>query len=162
MLTTRNQLFEYFSELGINVSSVRHAPVFTVDESKAICGHLPGAHCKNLFLKDKKGDLWLVVCLNDRSINMKELRHKIGASHLSFGKPVLLKEVLGVMPGSVTPFSLINDKLCKVHVVLDSEMMNSTLLNYHPLQNDETTSITPNDLLSFIRACGHAPRILDL
>jgi len=148
--------------LGIATRTHRHAPVFTVDESKALRGELPGGHCKNLFLKDKKGALWLLVCLEDRDIDMKTLRHRIGASHLSFGKPDLLMAVLGVSPGSVTPFALINDREARVNVVLDAAMMEADLLNYHPLTNGMTTAISPPDLLTFIRACGHQPALVGL
>ena len=159
---SRETLFARFDELGLKTTTVEHRPVFTVEESQAECGDIPGGHCKNLFLKDKKGALWLVVALDDRAIDMKQLRHKIGSHHLSFGKADLLMEVLGVEPGSVTPFALINDTEVKMNVVLDAEMMAFDMLNYHPLQNTATTSITPNDLLQFIRSCGHEPTIVAL
>lgn len=150
------------SGLGIATRTHEHAPVFTVEESKALRGELPGGHCKNLFLKDKKGALWLLVCLEDRDIDMKDLRHRIGSSHLSFGKPDLLMDVLGVSPGSVTPFALINDRQAQVNVVLDEAMMEAEVLNYHPLTNGMTTAISPSDLLIFIRACGHEPALVGL
>ncbi|MBC8240016.1 MAG: prolyl-tRNA synthetase associated domain-containing protein [Alphaproteobacteria bacterium] len=162
MQKTREQLFDHLADLGIETTTVEHAPAFTVDDSKAFRGELPGAHCKNLFLKDKKGDIWLVVTLEDRAIDMKGLRHLIGSNHLSFGKPELLMEILGITPGSVTPFALINDRECRVNVVLDKEMMTYSVLNYHPLVNDATTAITPDDLMIFIRSCGHDPAVVAL
>ncbi len=159
---TREQLFDHLADLGIETTTVEHAPAFTVDDSKAFRGELTGAHCKNLFLKDKKGDIWLVVTLEDRAIDMKSLRHLIGSNHLSFGKPELLMEILGIVPGSVTPFALINDSEGRVNVVLDKEMMSYNVLNYHPLVNDATTAIAPDDLMSFIRSCGHEPAIVAL
>ncbi len=150
------------ADLGIHTSTIEHAPAFTVDDSKAFRGELVGAHCKNLFLKDKKGDVWLVVTLEDRALDMKDLRHRIGSSHLSFGKPELLMEILGIAPGSVTPFALINDLERRVSVVLDAEMMAYDVLNYHPLVNNATTAIAPDDLLIFIRSCGHEPAIVSL
>jgi Ala-tRNA(Pro) deacylase len=155
-------VFRRLEELGIAFQTHTHAPVFTVEEAQAHCSHLPGGHCKNLFLKDKKGVLWLVVTLDERAIDMKELRHKIGAHHLSFGKPDLLRQVLGVEPGSVTPFALINDHQSQVRVVLDKQMMALELLNYHPLTNTMTTAIGPQDLLRFIRDCGHEPDLVEL
>jgi Ala-tRNA(Pro) deacylase len=110
---------------------------------------------KNLFLKDKKGQLWLVVCLEDRELNMKALKDLIGSAHLSFGKPNLLMETLGVAPGSVSPFSLINDSELRVQVVLDQEMMAFDYLNFHPLENTATTQISRGALLKFIKFCGH-------
>lgn len=162
MPKTREQLFEYLTDLGIETATIEHAAVYTVEESKAERGQLEGGHCKNLFLKDKKGDIWLVVCLEDRPIDMKALRHKIGSNHLSFGKPDLLMEILGIEPGSVTPFALINDEERRVNVVLDAEMMDHSALHYHPLVNNATTSIAPDDLLVFIKACGHEPAIVAL
>jgi len=162
MQTTREQLFEHLAGLGIETSTVEHPPAFTVEDSKAFRGELTGAHCKNLFLKDKKGDIWLVVSLEDRTIDMKDLRQRIGSNHLSFGKPELLMEILGIEPGSVTPFALINDVEHRVNVVLDAEMMAHDTLNYHPLVNNATTAIEPGDLIVFIRSCGHDPAIVEL
>lgn len=159
---SRDDLFRRLDELGIETRTVEHPPVHTVEESKRLRGDLPGAHCKNLFLKDKKGAIWLVVALEDREVDMKDLRHRIGSSHLSFGKPELLMEVLGIEPGSVTPFALINDGAQRVNVVLDAEMMSFELLNYHPLSNDATTSISPDGLVAFIRSCGHEPAVVEL
>jgi Ala-tRNA(Pro) deacylase len=122
---------------------------------------MTGAHCKSLFLKDKKDQLWLLVALEDRPVDLKTLPKNIGAARLSFGKPELLLEVLGVEPGSVTPFALINDPQGRVRVVLDKGMLDHELLNYHPLTNTATTAISAADLVRFIRSCGHDPVILD-
>jgi Ala-tRNA(Pro) deacylase len=160
MPATRDNLFARFDALGIATTTVEHAPLFTVEQSKALRGDLPGGHCKNLFLKDKKGALWLVVTLEDATVDLKALPARIGAARISFGNAALLEEVLGVSPGSVTPFGLINDTERRVTVVLDQAMMACGLLNYHPLVNDATTAIAPADLLVFIRSCGHEPRIV--
>ena len=161
MPATEKELFARFGELGIAVETFRHAPVFTVAQAKALRGELPGAHTKNLFLKDKKGVVWLVVAMEDRRIDLKELRHRIGSAPLSFAGADVLREVLGVDPGSVTPFALINDAARRTRAVLDAEMMaGHTLLNFHPLANTATTAIRPDDLLAFIRSCGHDPQIV--
>jgi len=160
MPATRDDLFARLDALGIATTTVGHAALFTVEQSKALRGDLPGGHCKNLFLKDKKGSLWLVVTLEDAAVDLKTLPARIGAARISFGNAALLDEVLGVTPGSVTPFGLINDTAQRVTVVLDQEMMARDLLNYHPLVNDATTAIAPADLLAFIRSCGHEPRIV--
>jgi Ala-tRNA(Pro) deacylase len=162
MLATEEDLFARLSELGIETETVRHPAVFTVEESKALRGDLPGGHTKNLFLKDKKGALWLVVALEDRAVDMKDLRRRIGSAQLSFGRPELLKEVLGIDPGSVTPFAVINDTENRVNVVLDAEMMSFQALNFHPLTNTATTSVTPEGLAAFIRSCGHEPAVVAL
>ena len=159
---TPDALFARLDALGIAHKSYTHPPVFTVAEAVALRGQLPGGHCKSLFLKDKKGGLWLVVALEERRIDLKRLADALGAPRFSFGNAELLYEVLGVRPGSVTPFALINDEEHRVTVVLDKEMLAHDPLNYHPLENDRTTAIAPADLLRFIAACGHTPRVVDL
>lgn len=150
----------FLQSLGIATTTVDHSPVFTVEEAKKVHDAIPGGHCKNLFCKDEKGALWLIVALEDARINLKTAPDKIGSRRLSFGKPELLLDVLGVEPGSVTPFGLINDKEKRVNVILDAAMMEHSLLNFHPLKNDATTSIQSADLLKFITALGHQPRTI--
>jgi Ala-tRNA(Pro) deacylase len=157
---TRQQLFARFAELGIDTRTVDHPPVFTVAESSKLERELPGDHTKNLFLKDRKDRLFLVVALADAKIDLKSLHKTLGCDRLSFGSPGLLMEVLGVPPGSVTPFALINDEARRVTVVLDADMMRHERLNYHPLANTATTSIARDDLIAFIRSCGHDPRVV--
>lgn len=125
-------------------------------------GTLPGAHCKSLFLRDRKGGLWLVVVLEERRLDLKALADLLAAPRFSFGSPELLAEVLGVTPGSVTPFALMNDRERRVRPVLDAEMLRRDPVNYHPLVNTATTAISAADLLRFIAACGHEPRVLEL
>jgi Ala-tRNA(Pro) deacylase len=162
MPATPDDLFARLDRLGIRHATHRHPPVFTVAESAALRGTLPGGHCKSLFLKDKKGGLWLAVMLEHRRTDMNKLADALGAPRFSFGKPELLLEVLGVTPGSVTPFALINDAERRVTVVLDEEMLARDPLNYHPLSNDMTTAVAPADLLRFIADCGHRSRVLHL
>ena len=160
MPATREELEMRLEELGIATKSWEHDPVFTVEEAKALRGEIPGGHCKNLFLKDKKGQLWLVVTLEEAQVDLKSLPAKIGAARLSFGKPDLLLEALGIEPGSVTPFAVINDDTQRVNVILDEKMMAEEVVNFHPLKNNATTTIKSQDLLSFIKACGHSPKII--
>ena len=157
-----DQLFARFDALGIAHRTFAHPPVFTVAEAASLRGTLPGGHCKSLFLKDKKGGLWLVVALEESRVDLKRLADALAAPRFSFGNAELLYAVLGVRPGSVTPFALLNDGDHRVTVVLDRGMLDHDPLNYHPLENDRTTAIAPADLLRFIAACGHVPRILDL
>lgn len=160
---TPDELFARLEALGIAATTHRHDPVFTVEEARALRGALPGAHCKSLFLRDKKGAQFLVVCLEDRRLDMKALAGIIGAGRLSFGSPERLHAALGVAPGSVTPFAAINDETAHaVAIVLDEEMMGAPLVNYHPLINTMTTALAPSDLLRFLAATGHRPRIADL
>jgi Ala-tRNA(Pro) deacylase len=160
--TTPEHLFDYLKTLGIEVATVTHPPAFTVNEGEAHTGHLPGVHIKNLFLRDSKEAMWLVVAPWNRVIDLKTLPKEIGSARLSFGSPDRLQRTLGVTPGSVTPFSVINDTQRVVHVILDAWMMTQDIINAHPLINTMTTSIRSADLLKFIEATGHHPRLVDL
>ena len=158
----RERLFAMLDALGIETTTHRHAPVFTVEENRAARGSLPGAHCKSLYLRDKKGAEWLVVAAEERALDMKALAGVIGAARLSFGSARRLGERLGVAPGAVSPLALINDDAGEVRVVLDAEVMAADLVNFHPLTNDATTAITPADLARFIAECGHVAQVIDL
>lgn len=160
MSATRQDLFALFDELAIKTSTIEHIPVFTVEDAQKVHGDIKGGHCKNLFCKDEKGVLWLIVALEDARIDLKAAKDRIGSRRLSFGRPELLLEILGVEPGSVTPFSLINDKAIKTNVILDAAMMKLDLLNFHPLKNDATTTISSDDLIKFIKATGHEPKVV--
>ncbi len=162
MPTSPDQLFAYLEGLGIRTRTVQHPPVFTVDEAKALRGDLPGAHIKNLFLRNKKGEMWLVVAEESRPIDLKALGERLGAGRLSFGSPERLMSYLGVLPGAVTPFALINDRQGQVRVAIDKVILQQDPVNCHPLANDRTTAIAPRDLLTFIESSGHQPMILDL
>ena len=162
MVASEDDLMRRFAELGIATVTHRHAALFTVEESQRLRGDLPGGNCKSLFLKDKKGALWLVVALEDQVLDLKTLHKTIGAARLSFAKADVLWQVLGVRPGAVTPFALINDTEGRVRIVLDRTMMTHDPLNYHPLHNEATTALAPGDLLAFLRACGCEPRIAEL
>ncbi|MBV9198950.1 MAG: prolyl-tRNA synthetase associated domain-containing protein [Alphaproteobacteria bacterium] len=161
-LTTPEELFARFDALGIEHRTYSHPPVFTVTEATALRGNLPGGHCKSLFLKDKKGGFWLAVMLEERRVDLKKLAALLPAPRFSFGGAADLVRLLGVRPGSVTPFALINDVQHLVTPVLDAGMLEYDPLNYHPLENDRTTAISPADLQRFIIASGHVPRIVDL
>lgn len=162
MPATREDLLDHLQSLGIETTTVEHPPLFTVEQSQALRGKIPGAHTKNLFLKCKKGTIWLIVALEDAEINLKTVHKIIGSGRLSFGRAELLEEVLGVLPGSVTPFSLINDKEHRVCVVLDAPMMEQEVLNFHPLENTATTTISREGFLDFVRDCGHDAKILNV
>jgi len=157
MPATRADLMQRFEALGIVTETRDHPAVHTVEQARALRGSIPGGHCKNLFLKDDKGAIWLI---EDAEVNLKAAPAKIGSKRLTFGKPELLMDVLGVEPGSVTPLGLINDVGARATVILDEPMMRHALLNYHPLRNDATTTIAASDLIAFIRSCGHEPRIV--
>jgi Ala-tRNA(Pro) deacylase len=159
---TREQLFSYLAGLGIETEVVEHEPVFTVEESQALRGKIPGGHTKNLFLKCKKGSLWLITALEDTNIDLKTLHQKLGSGRLSFGNAELLKETLGIAPGSVSTLSAINDTKKRVTIVLDEALMRHDRINVHPLVNTATVGISRLDLLKFLRACGHEPKIVAL
>jgi Ala-tRNA(Pro) deacylase len=160
MPASPDELFAYLDRLGILHTSVTHAPLFTVEEGREVRRQIAGAHTKNLFLGDKKGQPFLLVTLEDAVIELRSLHRLLGASgRFSFGSADLLRELLGVTPGSVTPFAVVNDKDLHVTVVLDAAMMAHQVLNFHPLVNTGTTTISREGLLKFLQATGHPPRI---
>ena len=162
-MTDRQTLFERLASLGIETTTLEHDPVYTVQESEAIHEKLAGGHTKNLFLKDAKGRLILVIAQSHTQINMKTLHKTLGCARLSFGKPDLLMDVLGVEPGSVSAFCVICDDQKKLEqVILDETLMAYDDLNCHPLTNSATTTIARDDLLRFMRDCGHEPRIMSI
>lgn len=157
----REDLFHFLDELGISHSTKDHAPVFTVAESVALRDEIPGAHTKNLFVKDKKDNFFLLTVEENASVDLKKVHGLIGAaSRVSFGKPEKLMEYLGVAPGSVTAFGAINDGGNNVTFILDAELMSHDIINCHPLSNDATTSIGRDDLIRFMEATGHKPLVL--
>ncbi|MDQ7019686.1 MAG: YbaK/EbsC family protein [Robiginitomaculum sp.] len=161
MTATRAELFAFFDDLGIQHTTMEHRPIFTVEEGADIKAKLPGGHSKNLFLKDKKGALTLISALGSTQIRLNHLHKTLGGARLSFGRAELMEQTLGVTPGSVTAFALINDQPPQVRFVLDAALLAHDLVNFHPLKNDATTTITSADLLRFAKATGHEPEIVD-
>ncbi|MBS0386437.1 MAG: prolyl-tRNA synthetase associated domain-containing protein [Proteobacteria bacterium] len=157
MPATPNDLFARLDALGIAHATSSHRPVFTVEESADLKSSMPGGHTKNLFLKDKKGALFLLSALSDTQIDLNAVSKLIGAARFSFGNAELLMQHLGVTPGSVTLFALINDGEGKVRLILDEGLFAHDLVNFHPLSNDATTAVSPADMLKFARATGHEP-----
>jgi Ala-tRNA(Pro) deacylase len=159
MPATPAELFALLDRLGVAHATVSHPALFTVEQSRALRGQIPGGHTKNLFLRDKRGDFYLVVALEDATIALKGLHQRLGAGRFSFGAPEAMRELLGVEPGSVTPFAAMNDTTGRVRVVLDAAMLTHEALNFHPLVNTMTTSISREGLLKFLQATGHVPRV---
>ncbi len=157
-------LFDAFDRLGIETRTVNHRAVFTVEEGRDLKRQMPGGHSKNLFLKDKKGSLVLAVANAETTVDLVGLGKAIGAKgRFSFGKPELMTATLGVIPGAVTPFAVINDSAKALsQVVVDSCLLACDPVWFHPLENTASTAISPKNLLSFIEACGFCPRIIDL
>lgn len=151
------ELFAFLDRLGIAHRTHRHRPVFTVAESAEIKAALPGGHTKNLFLKDKKGALWLLSALAETVIDLNAVAKLVGAGRFSFGSADLLMQHLGVTPGAVTLFALVNDRERRVQLILDEALFAHDPVNFHPLRNDATTAISPGDMLRFAEATGHAP-----
>ena len=163
MPASPDDLIAYLATLGVETTTVDHPPLFTVEDSQALRGDIPGGHTKNLFVKDKKGRLFLLVLGEETTVDLKRVHEKIGAQgRVSFGSAELLEEVWGVKPGAVTPFGAINDQAGKVHVVLDEAMMRHERLNFHPLVNTRTTGLESADLIKFLRATGHEPLVVAL
>ena len=156
-------LLAYLAELSIESATVEHPPLFTVGDSQALRGDIPGGHTKNLFVKDKKSRLFLLALGEETPVDLKRVHERIGAQgRVSFGSAELLTEVWGVSPGAVTPFGAINDEAGRVSVVLDAAMMRHERLNFHPLVNTRTTGLASADLVKFLRATGHEPLVVAL
>ena len=163
MPASSDDLLAFLDKLGIGSETVEHPPLFTVEDSQKLRGDIPGGHVKNLFLKDKKSRLFLLVLEEETVVDLKRVHEKIGAQgRVSFGSAELLEEVWGVKPGAVTPFGAINDATGRVTVVLDAAMMRWERLNFHPLVNTCTTGVKSADLARFLRASGHEPLIVAL
>jgi Ala-tRNA(Pro) deacylase len=162
MAATPADLFALFDRLGIEHSTVEHPAFFTVEEGRPWHDKIPGLHCKNLFIKDRKGGIWLVVMPADKRADLARLEKALGAPRFSFARPDVLQEVLALTPGSVTPFGLINDKQRRVSVILDEEMLDSEWVNFHPLHNAASTTLRSADLVRFIRALGYEPIVVRL
>jgi Ala-tRNA(Pro) deacylase len=161
MAATPSDLFAFLDRLGITHATVTHPALFTVEQSRELRGTIPGGHTKNLFLRDKKGALFLVTALEDAVIELKSLHRRLRASgRFSFASAELLRSTLGIEAGAVTPFAAMNDSDRRVSVVLDATLMQHETINCHPLVNTMTTSIARADLLRFLEATGHAPRIV--
>ena len=161
IIPTPDPLAAKFAELGIETLTYEHRPVFTVGEGEDFKKLIPGGHTKNLFLKDKKDKIWLVTALDETVIDLKKLPMRINAARLSFGNAELMQRVLGVTPGSVTPLALLNDAGREVSPVLDARLMDHNVMNCHPLRNDRTTALKPQDLVKFMQNLGYNPMIVD-
>lgn len=164
MAKTRDELFRFFDSLAIAHRTVEHPPIFTVEEGRSYKASMPGGHSKNLFLKDKKDRLFLAVAHCDTPVDIVGYGRAAGSKgRLSFGRPDLMTATLGVIPGAVTPFALINETARSIsEVAVDAALMRWDAVWFHPLENTASTAVAPSDLLKFIRACGFAPRLLDL
>lgn len=155
-------LLARLSDMGIEAETVRHRPVFTVEEARRYRGDLPGLHVKNLFVRDRKGAMWLVVALENRPIDLRAVAETLGHRRFSFGSPRRLMEYLGVVPGAVTPFAVVNDTGGEVRVAFDTGLRDAEAWNFHPLDNAMTTTIVPGDMLRFLAAVDHSPVWVDL
>ena len=161
MSSTPEQLFAFLDRLGIEHHTTEHPPIFTAEQGLEWDDKIPGSACTSLFLKDEKGGLWLVMIPADKRADLKGIAKRVGAPRFSFGKPELMMEVLGVTPGSVTPFALLNDTEKRVKVVLDEDMLRCDKVHYHPLHNAASTTLRLADFLKFVRALGYEPKIIE-
>lgn len=156
-----DDLFAFLGQLGIEITTVEHAPLFTVADSQALRGEIAGGHTKNLFLRDRKGQYFLVTTQEDAVIDFKTIHTVIGAAgRVSFGNAEALMGLLGVAPGAVTVFGLINDTQGRVKAIVDERLVQHEVINAHPLSNTATTSIRTPDLIAFVAATGHEAHVL--
>jgi Ala-tRNA(Pro) deacylase len=157
---TRAELFRLLDLLGIAYETISHPPLFTVQQARSVLPETKGARTKNLFLVDRRGSLLLVSALETTAVDLKALARHLGLTRLSFGAAPLLREALGVEPGSVTPFALMNDPGRRVKAILDRAILDAPRVSFHPLSNDASTILTPEGLRAFLAHVGHAPRIV--
>ena len=160
-LYTPEKLLAALDDLGLKTSTLHHEAVFRVGEGEGIKDQLPGAHTKNLFLKDDKGQLWLISAEQTARINLKALPRLIGSGRLSFGSPERLYAALGVTPGSVTALALVNDPERKVKFLLDKTLADAAIVNFHPLTNTATTALTQSDFRAFLASLGRELVVVD-
>lgn len=161
MSATPEDLFARLDALGIEHSTVGHPPLFTVEDGREWHDRIPGLHCKNLFLKGRDGRLWLVLMPGDKRAMLGLVEKRLGSARLSFGKPDLLMETMGLAPGSVTPFGLLNDHERRLTVIVDTDLLAAERVNFHPLHNAASTTLRSADLMRFIRSLGYEPLTLD-
>lgn len=161
MITSPEDLFRWLDERGLAYSTMRHAATFTVEEGRDLKASLPGGHTKNLFMTNKDGDLILISAHADSDLLLNKLHRALGVKRLSFGKPDLMESVLGVRPGSVTAFALVNDTQTRVRFIVDAALMDCDPLNFHPLVNTATTTISRADFERFLEATGHGLSVVD-
>lgn len=160
-MVTQVALFAYLDKLGIIYTLHRHKPVFTVSESEQAKLNLQAAGTKNLFLKDRKKQYWLITASHETVIDLKETARAFGVGGFSFASPDSLLHYLGVTPGSVTPLGLLQDTQVVVHFVLDATLVKCPYVGVHPLENNATLSLAPAELMSFVAATGHKPHVFD-
>lgn len=157
----RDGLLQFLREHGVDATTHEHPAVFRVEEGEEIKARIPGAHTKNLFLKDAKDQLWLISAEGHAQIDLKHLHTVIGSARLSFGSAALMEATLGVTPGSVTAFALINDRDRRVRFVLDRTLAEAELVNFHPLTNTATTTVSAPGFRRFLAAIGVEPMVVD-
>ena len=161
MPATPEDLYAYLDELSIAHKTVEHAPTFTVEEGRHLKASMPGGHSKNLFMKDKDGTIVLISAWTESQLKLNQLHKKIGTRRLSFASAELMIECLGVAPGSVTAFALMNDTDQRVRFIADAALMGFDTVNFHPLVNTATTAISREGLHRFVEATGHSLTVFD-
>jgi Ala-tRNA(Pro) deacylase len=148
--------------LAIPFASYEHVAVFTVAESDGVNAAIPGAHTKNLFLKDKDGAFWLVTVPGEARVDLKALPAAIGSKRVSFGKAEDMQRLLGITPGSVTPLAAINAAPGSITVVIDAALADADPVNVHPLRNTSTLGLAGAAILDLLRHWGHAPLVAEI
>lgn len=162
MPITSDELLARLDSLGVAATTHEHPPLRTVEEAKRLRGNLPGGHVKNLFLRGRQDRFWLFTTFEDTPVDLKALGRLLDAGRFSFGSAAALEQMLGILPGAVSPLAAVNATAGAVTVVLDEALLAADLLNVHPLRNDRTTALSPRDLVRFLEACGHPPRLIRL
>ena len=157
----KNELLEILKRLDIGYKSYNHQPIYNVMDAEKYAQDIPGAHCKNLFLKNTEKHLYLAIILDQKRVDLKNLSKQLNSKRLSFASYELLEKTLNIKPGCVTPFALINSITKNVIVLLDRDILNEEKVSFHPLVNTETITISLADLLKFIDYCGQKTIIIE-
>ena len=155
MTASPDDLFAFLDAHDIAHKTHWHEATFTVEEGRDLKATMPGGHTKNLFMKDKDGTIVLISAHADSELRLNQLHKLVGTKRLSFASAELMVELLGVTPGSVTAFALMNDPEQKVRFIVDEALMKFETLNFHPLVNTGTTAISRDDFRKFVDATGH-------
>ena len=158
---TPQQLLEWLTETGIDCPTIEHVPLRTVEDSRAHGEIAEGAYTKNLFVRNKKGNMWLLTLSESRQIQLKPTAKKLAAGNFSFASEQRLFNHLGIRPGAVSPLALINDAEGQVSFVLDQSILDHDIMHFHPLDNSLTTTLKRQDFLDFLERINHAPQVVD-
>ena len=162
MIYSREDLLKFLDYNNIKFNEYSHKPLYTVEDSKKMRGKIDGAHTKNLFLKDKKGNFFLLTCIENKNIDLKKIKIFFNVKNLSFGSEIYLDQLLKLKPGAVSPMGLINDTKKEIKFYLDNDILKEKTVNFHPLVNIFTLNLKVEDFLNFLKLINVRLHLIDL